>query len=89
DFIGAVFPTVPVDTESLLKLPDWCGEQTMFNFAANLYTLLYLRLSGQRMPQLEREAFQHLRAGYQRQLSYQLSDGSFSPFRWDTPPSVW
>ncbi|XP_055936007.1 CD109 antigen-like isoform X2 [Argiope bruennichi] len=89
DFIGAVFPSMPVGTESLLKLPGWCGEQAMFNFAANLYTLLYLRLSGQRMPALEKEAFQHLRIGYQRQLSYQLSDGSFSPFRWDTPPSVW
>ncbi|GFR30237.1 CD109 antigen [Trichonephila clavata] len=28
-------------------------------------------------------------SGYQRQLSYQLSGGSFSPFRWNSPPSVW
>ncbi|KAG8180373.1 hypothetical protein JTE90_025423 [Oedothorax gibbosus] len=89
DFIGAVFPTMPVSAESLLKKPDWCGEQNMFNFAANLYTLLYLRLSGQRKLDIEKEAFKHLNTGYQRQLSYQQDDGSFSPFRWDTSPSVW
>ncbi|GFQ66757.1 CD109 antigen [Trichonephila clavata] len=63
DFIGAVFPKMPVDAESLLMKPDWCGEQNMFNFAANLYTMLYLRMSGQRRLDIEREAFLHLRVG--------------------------
>ncbi|CAL1294220.1 unnamed protein product [Larinioides sclopetarius] len=89
DLFGPVFPKIPLDTESMLKKPDWCGEQNMFNFAANLYSLLYLRLTGQNDVQVERDAFRHLRTGYQRQLSYQLSDGSFSVFRWDAAPSVW
>ncbi|XP_042896102.1 CD109 antigen isoform X6 [Parasteatoda tepidariorum] len=89
DFIGSAFPHMPVNTSTLLNKPDWCGEQNMFNFAANLYTLLYLRLSGQRQLEVEKEAFKHLNVGYQRQLSYQKADGSFSPFRWDTPSSVW
>lgn len=54
---------MPVSTESLLNKPDWCGEQNMFNFAANLYTLLYLRLSGQRKLDIEKEAFKHLNTG--------------------------
>ncbi|XP_035217287.1 CD109 antigen-like isoform X3 [Stegodyphus dumicola] len=89
DNIGAVFPAMPVNSSNLLKKPDWCGEQNMFNFAANLYMLLYLRLSGQRHLQTEKLVFKYLNIGYQRQLSYQLSDGSFSPFQWDAYPSVW
>ncbi|XP_055952326.1 CD109 antigen-like [Argiope bruennichi] len=89
DLIGAIFPKIPLNAESMLKKPDWCGEQNMFNFAANLYTLLYLRLTGQHDLQVERETFKHLRAGYQRQLSYQLNDGSFTVFRWNASPSVW
>ncbi|GIX92091.1 CD109 antigen [Caerostris darwini] len=86
DLMGWSFPS---DTESMLGKPGWCGEQNMFDFAANLYTLLHLRLTGQRKPSLEKDAFALLRASYQRQLSYQLRDGSFTAFRWDSPPSVW
>ncbi|XP_054723175.1 CD109 antigen-like [Uloborus diversus] len=89
DVTGPAFATMPVNASSLLRKPSWCGEQNMFDFAANLYTLLYLRLTGQRQPDIEKQAFTHLNIGYQRQLSYQLEDGSFSPFRWNPAPSVW
>nr|XP_042903885.1 CD109 antigen isoform X1 [Parasteatoda tepidariorum]XP_042903886.1 CD109 antigen isoform X2 [Parasteatoda tepidariorum]XP_042903887.1 CD109 antigen isoform X3 [Parasteatoda tepidariorum] len=89
DVTGPAFPTMPVNASTLLRKPFWCGEQTMFNFAANLYNLLYLRLTGQRQPDIEKQAFKYLNMGYQRQLSYQLSDGSFIPFRWNSRPSVW
>ncbi|GFW23832.1 ovostatin [Trichonephila clavipes] len=89
DVVGPAFATMPVNASTLLRKPSWCGEQNMFNFAANLYTLLYLRLTGQRQPDIEKQAFRHLNIGYQRQLSYQLDDGSFVPFRWKSRPSVW
>lgn len=63
DYVGAVFPTMPVNSTSLLKLPAWCGEQNMFNFAANLYTLIYLRLTGQKKTDLEKQAFKYLNIG--------------------------
>lgn len=64
----------------------------MFNFAFNLYTLYYLRMTGQRQPNIEKQAFKYLNIQYQRQLSYQNSDGSFSAFRHGRDgkrPSVW
>lgn len=54
---------MPVNASSLLRKPSWCGEQNMFNFAANLYTLFYLRMTGQRQPDIEKQAFKHLNIG--------------------------
>lgn len=89
DVIGPIFPTIPVNATYLLKKPFWCGEQNMFNFAANLYMIRYLRLIGQRKPYIEKKAFHFLNIGYQRQLSYQNDDGSFSLFKWKSKGSVW
>ncbi|KAH7984189.1 hypothetical protein HPB52_017848 [Rhipicephalus sanguineus] len=89
DVVGPAFPTMPVNASSLLSKPFYCGEQNMFSFAANLYTLLYLRLTNQRDMHLERQAFKYLNLGYQRQLTYQNDDGSFQVFRWHSQPSVW
>jgi len=64
----------------------------MFSFAANLYTLMYLRLTNQRDRNTYRQAFHHLNVLFQRQLSFQNDDGSFSLFRSDwnhSSPSVW
>ncbi|KAG0416492.1 hypothetical protein HPB47_006391 [Ixodes persulcatus] len=89
DVVGPAFPTMPVNATSLLSKPFYCGEQNMFSFAANLYTLLYLRLTNQRDVSIEKQAFKYLNLEYQRQLSYQNDDGSFSVFRWHSQPSVW
>ncbi|CAH2000434.1 unnamed protein product [Acanthoscelides obtectus] len=43
DVVGPVFPTMPVNATSLLNLPMDCGEQNIFSFAVNMYTLLYMR----------------------------------------------
>jgi len=59
------------------------AEHNMFSFAANLYTLMYLRLTNPRDRNIYREAFHHLNVLYQRQLSFQNDDGSFSLFRSD------
>lgn len=59
------------------------GEQNIFSFAVNMYTLLYMRYTQIQNKTLQREAFFHLNVGYQRQLSFMRSDGSFSTFRSD------
>lgn len=89
DVVGPAFPTMPVNTSSLLMKPFGCGEQNMFNFASNMYTLLYLRLTGQRTPEVEKQAFTYLNIQYQRQLSFQSPEGAFRAFRWHNRPSVW
>ncbi|RWS18059.1 CD109 antigen-like protein [Dinothrombium tinctorium] len=89
DVVGPAFPTMPMNASSMLRKPSACGEQNMFDFAVNMYTLLYLRLTGQRKSEIEKTAFRYLNIQYQRQLSYQNKDGSFRAFRWNDRPSVW
>ncbi|XP_054001189.1 CD109 antigen [Hylaeus anthracinus] len=92
DVVGPIFPTMPVNATSLINLPMDCAEQNMFSFAANLYTVLYMRLVNQRNRTQEKESFYYMNIGYQRQLSFMNPDGSFSLFRSDwnqSTPSVW
>ncbi|EDW64840.1 CD109 antigen [Drosophila virilis] len=92
DVVGPIFPTMPVNASSLLYLPMESAEQNAFSFAANLYTIMYMRLINQRNKTLEKNAFYHMNIGYQRQLSYMRADGSFSLFRSDwnnSASSVW
>ncbi|EEC09566.1 hypothetical protein IscW_ISCW007141 [Ixodes scapularis] len=69
DVVGPAFPTMPVNATSLLSKPFYCGEQNMFSFAANLYTLLYLRLTNQRDVSIEKQAFKYLNLGGMRYWS--------------------
>ncbi|CAG9820933.1 unnamed protein product [Phaedon cochleariae] len=92
DVVGAVFPTMPVNATSLLQLPMDSGEQNIFSFAVNMYTLLYMRYTQMKNRTIQRDAFYHLNIGYQRQLSFMQPDGSFSTFRSDwnqSASSVW
>ncbi|XP_067001675.2 CD109 antigen [Anabrus simplex] len=92
DVVGPIFPTMPVNATSLLNLPMDCAEQTVFSFAANLYTTMYMRLINQRNRTLEKLSFYHMNIGYQRTLSFLKPDGSFSLFRSDwnqSASSVW
>jgi CD109 antigen len=92
DVVGPIFPTMPVNATSLLYLPMEAAEQNMFSFAANIYTIMYMRLINQRNRTTEKEAFKHINIGYQRQMSYLMPDGSFSLFRSDwnqSASSVW
>lgn len=92
DVVGPIFPTMPVNATSLLNLPMDCAEQTMFSFAANMYTTLFMRLINQRNHTQEKQSFYHMNIGYQRALSFMNDDGSFSLFRSDwnhSSPSVW
>lgn len=92
DVVGPIFPTMPVNVTSLIHLPMESAEQNMFSFAANYYTVMYMRLINQRNRTTEKNAFHHMNIAYQRQLSFMMPDGSFSLYRsdWNTSASsVW
>ncbi|XP_023724230.1 CD109 antigen [Cryptotermes secundus] len=92
DVVGPIFPTMPVNATSLLNLPMDSAEQTVFSFAANMMTTMYMRLINQRNRTQEKHSFYHMNIGYQRALSFMKKDGSFSLFRSDwnqSASSVW
>lgn len=92
DVVGPIFPTMPVNATSLMGLPMDCAEQTIFSFAAHLYTTLYMRYTNQRNRHLEKQSFHYMNVLYQRQMSFMKWDGSFGLFRNDwnqSASSVW
>ncbi|XP_046569079.1 CD109 antigen-like [Haliotis rubra] len=76
DLIGASLDNL----ENLLALPTGCGEQNMMTFAPDVYIADYLYTTKQMTPALESRIMTYLELGYQRELTYQRHDGSFSPF---------
>ncbi|KAF5892202.1 antigen like protein, partial [Clarias magur] len=72
--------------DSLIQMPYGCGEQNMINFAPNVYVLQYLRKLGHTDEKTQVKALSYLKQGYERELSYQRVDGSFSAFG-DSDPS--
>ncbi|XP_062335112.1 alpha-2-macroglobulin-like protein 1 [Osmerus eperlanus] len=66
--------------DSLLAMPSGCGEQTMLQFAPNVYILAYLQSTQQLTPQIRDRAVAFLQGGYQNELTYKHSDGSYSAF---------
>ncbi len=76
--------------EKLLQMPFGCGEQNMILFAPNVYVARYLKESGQMKPEVMAKAEQLMITGYQRELTYRRSDGSFSAFgNQDKEGSLW
>ncbi|XP_040925580.1 CD109 antigen isoform X2 [Betta splendens] len=76
--------------DSLIQLPHGCGEQNMINFAPNIYILQYLSATGQLDADIRTRAIDYMMKGYERELSYQRADGSFSAFgEQDASGSTW
>ena len=76
--------------EGLLKMPFGCGEQNMVLFAPNVFVADYLRDTGQIKPEIMAKAERMMLTGYQRELTYRRSDGSFSAFgESDAEGSLW
>ncbi|XP_024258878.1 CD109 antigen isoform X1 [Oncorhynchus tshawytscha] len=74
----------------LVKMPLGCGEQNMINFVPNVYVLQRLAKSIQPYEEIRSKALSYMMEGYQRQLSFQRDDGSFSAFgASDTSGSTW
>ncbi|KAG1926840.1 alpha-2-macroglobulin-like protein [Pimephales promelas] len=66
--------------DTLIEMPYGCGEQNMIHFAPNIYVLEYLRSTKQAEEQTRIKAMSYMLEAYERQLSYQRLDGSFSAF---------
>jgi len=76
--------------DQLLQMPFGCGEQNMMLFAPNVYITEYLKQSGQLKAEIMAKAEKLMITGYQRQLTYSRSDGSFSAFgESDEVGSLW
>ncbi len=66
--------------DALIQMPFGCGEQNMILFAPDVFITRYLKESGQLKPEIMAKAEKLMITGYQRELIYQRSDGSFSAF---------
>ncbi len=76
--------------DSLIQMPFGCGEQNMIVFAPDLYIARYLDESGQMKPEIMAKLDKMMVTGYQRELPYRRTDGSFSAFGMsDEEGSLW
>lgn len=76
--------------EGLLQMPFGCGEQNMILLAPNIFITKYLKESGELKAEIMAKAEKLMLTGYQRQLTYRRSDGSFSAFgESDQIGSIW
>jgi CD109 antigen len=79
--VTSSFLTQTIDgLDALLQMPFGCGEQNMIVFAPDVYVTKYLQSSGQLKPEIMAKAEKLMITGYQRQLTYRRTDGSFSAF---------
>ncbi|KAK6976833.1 BgTEP2.p1, partial [Biomphalaria glabrata] len=82
-------PTI-AGLDSLLQMPTGCGEQTMVNLAPNVYVTDYLKSVNQLSADIRTKALNFMESGYQRELTYKHTDGSFSAFgNRDASGSMW
>uniref|UniRef100_UPI0037E968C3 alpha-2-macroglobulin-like n=1 Tax=Semicossyphus pulcher TaxID=241346 RepID=UPI0037E968C3 len=65
---------------NLLRMPYGCGEQNMLRFAPNIFILDYLKSTNQLTKEILNKATHFLESGYQRELLFKHSDGSYSAF---------
>uniref|UniRef100_A0A8C0DYQ5 Pregnancy zone protein n=1 Tax=Balaenoptera musculus TaxID=9771 RepID=A0A8C0DYQ5_BALMU len=77
---GDILGSAMQNLQNLLQMPYGCGEQNMVLFAPNIYVLKYLNETGLLTEKIKSKAISHLTSGYQRQLNYKHSDGSYSTF---------
>ncbi|CAD5111030.1 DgyrCDS382 [Dimorphilus gyrociliatus] len=88
--IGDIMGKSMNSLESLIRMPYGCGEQNMINFVPNIVAMDYMTASGQVTESIKKKAIKYMTAGYQRELTYQRDDGSFSAFgNRDKSGSLW
>jgi CD109 antigen len=76
--------------DQLLQMPFGCGEQNMLLFAPDVFVARYLKETNQLKPEIMAKAEKLMITGYQRELTYRRSDGSFSAFgESDDEGSLW
>ncbi|XP_060578353.1 CD109 antigen-like isoform X2 [Ruditapes philippinarum] len=70
-------PTIK-NLKSLLRMPTGCGEQTMTSLAPDVFVYNYLRKTNKLKQDIAEMALDYMYKGYQRELTFQRYDGSFS-----------
>ncbi|XP_076470049.1 CD109 antigen-like [Babylonia areolata] len=79
-----------LNAENILWRPYGAGEQIVFNFAYNLYTLQFMKNYNQLTNKRLAIALNEMNIAFQRITSYMNSDeGSFKMFRDDKVSSLW
>ncbi|XP_005937451.1 alpha-2-macroglobulin-like protein 1 [Haplochromis burtoni] len=78
--LGDILGRALKNLDSLLQLPSGCGEQNMALLAPNIFILEYLKDTQQLTSTIEEKATGYLITGYQNQLTYKHTDGSYSAF---------
>ncbi|XP_017591339.1 PREDICTED: alpha-2-macroglobulin-like protein 1 isoform X2 [Corvus brachyrhynchos] len=89
-FLGDIMGTALDNIDELLQMSSGCGEQNMVHFAPNVFVTRYLEETGQLTPEIKQKAIGYLESGYQRQLLYKHTDGSYSAFgEGSEPGNTW
>ncbi|XP_051984551.1 alpha-2-macroglobulin-like protein 1 [Xyrauchen texanus] len=78
--VGDILGRALKNLNGLVKKPSGCGEQNAAIFCPIIYVLDYLVYTQQLETEIREKAFNFLRIGYQRELNYRHSDGSYSAF---------
>ncbi|XP_048247796.1 CD109 antigen-like [Haliotis rufescens] len=73
----------------LLTFPTGCGEQTMIGLSPDIYIFKYLNNTGQLTSSIQQKLSSFIKQGYQHELLYQLTDGSFATFATNSIGSTW
>ncbi|XP_053410606.1 alpha-2-macroglobulin-like protein 1 [Nycticebus coucang] len=78
--LGDIMGTALQNLDSLVQMPTGCGEQNMVLFAPIIYVLQYLEKAGLLTEDIRSRAVGFLEIGYQKELVYKHSNGSYSAF---------
>nr|XP_002712818.1 ovostatin homolog 2 [Oryctolagus cuniculus] len=78
--VGDVLGVATQNLESLLQMPYGCGGQNIALLASDTHVLDYLKSTGQLTEEVKSKALFLLSNGYQKQLSFKNSDGSYNMF---------
>jgi hypothetical protein len=99
DVVGPAFPNdEPVDSGVLLERPSRTTDQLVYDFAANIWTLKYLRLTNQFDWALAKKVFEKVNVVYagivQRYVGWNFSSdqeprGGLKVSSLPSPPSTW
>ncbi|XP_053387212.1 C3 and PZP-like alpha-2-macroglobulin domain-containing protein 8 [Mercenaria mercenaria] len=82
-------PTVK-NLKRLLRMPTGCGEQTITNLAPDVFVYNYLKKTNKLTSDIESMTLEYMLKGYQRELTFQRTDGSFSIWgESDNQGSMW
>uniref|UniRef100_A0A2K5ZTY0 Alpha-2-macroglobulin like 1 n=1 Tax=Mandrillus leucophaeus TaxID=9568 RepID=A0A2K5ZTY0_MANLE len=78
--LGDIMGTALQNLDGLVQMPSGCGEQNMVLFAPIIYVLQYLEKAGLLTEEIRSRAVGFLEIGYQKELTYKHSNGSYSAF---------